>query len=194
MGALIQHVNYSKANSPQGRQSDPGDLSRRASQAPRSRATASNRPHARSGWISPETGQIQELMRVRALSNAPMSLPKLSDLEKHTVKSIAISTDLPEAKVKEIFVALLHDLCQNISAKRNQISIPYFGDFKISYEQISLEGGQDFDLAEQVFVRLNPVVTSVIHDTLAGKETVTKKALKDAISMDLKGKMFGAAS
>lgn len=134
-------------------------------------------------------------MRVRALSNAPMSLPKLSDLEKHTVKSIAISVDLPEAKVKEIFVALLHDLCQNISAKRNQISIPYFGDFKISYEQISLEGGQDFDLAEQVFVRLNPVVTSVIHDTLAGKETVTKKALKGDISLDLSSKMFaGSAS
>jgi len=106
---------------------------------------------------------------------------KLNDLEKHVVESVCIATRLTQAQVNSVFMALLFELSQNIQRGTNQVSIPFFGDFKLAYEKIPLQNGE-FEVAEQIFVKPNTLVSSVLHDTLAGRETQVKKYLKAKIN------------
>lgn len=113
---------------------------------------------------------------------------KLNDLEKRVVEALCISTRLTQAQVNSVFMALLFELSQNIQRGTNQVSIPFFGDFKLAYEKIPLQDGE-FEVAEQIFVKPNALVSNVLHDTLAGRETQVKKYLKTRINANFQERL-----
>lgn len=105
---------------------------------------------------------------------------KLSDNEKNTLELLSIISKIPQNQIREVFISLLYLLNAEILRGSNQISIPFFGDFKITFEKIQAKGNS-FDILDQTYVKLNSIIKSVLLDITENRETVVQKHIKKDI-------------
>ena len=104
---------------------------------------------------------------------------KLSEHEKLALESLHTLSGVAISDVKEIFLALLFMLAVEFKKGSNTITIPLFGEFKLNFEII------DDTVVEHTYVKLSPLVKSVLDDFSAGRESLVEKHLRGDITRKL---------
>ena len=101
---------------------------------------------------------------------------KLSEKEKLCIKSLSVISKIPQIQIREVFISLLYLLAAEIKSGKDEISIPFFGDFRLS-SQKSGDG-----VTEIVSVKLNSIIKTMLRDILEGRETAVQRHVKKDIA------------
>lgn len=101
---------------------------------------------------------------------------KLSEKEKSCIKSLSVISKIPQIQIREVFISLLYLLAAEIKSGKDEISIPFFGDFRLS----SQKSGDD--VTEIVSVKLNSIIKTMLRDILEGRETAVQRHVKKDIA------------
>lgn len=101
---------------------------------------------------------------------------KLSEKEKLCIKSLSVISKIPQIQIREVFISLLYLLAAEIKSGKDEISIPFFGDFRLS-SQKSGDG-----VTETVSVKLNSIIKAMLRDILEGRETAVQRHVKKDIA------------
>ncbi|HNO27090.1 MAG TPA: hypothetical protein PKK94_29185, partial [Leptospiraceae bacterium] len=108
--------------------------------------------------------------------NCRVKFLKLSEKEKLCIKSLSVISKIPQIQIREVFISLLYLLAAEIKSGRDEISIPFFGDFRLS----SQKSGDD--VTETVSVKLNSIIKTMLRDILEGRETAVQRHVKKDIA------------